>query len=119
MMVKLSNNIRIATNWDVAEINRAANNYDAIFIDYIQRMPGNHSDEKVNVSQNIKALSRIMMDKEKIIFVVSSIPRSSYDKEDLSVFKESGDIEFAIQSAMLLSDINKGGERRLIKSTVF
>lgn len=117
-MSELAEKIRIVYGWDVSEIARAANNYDAIFIDYIQVMPGDHLDEKTNVSRNIKALSRIMMSKEKIIFVISSIPRSAYDREDLSVFKESGDIEYAIQSGMLISPLSSISEERIMKVNV-
>lgn len=116
--IKLADKIRIVYGWDISEIYRAANNYNAIVIDYIQVMPGDHLDEKVNVSKNIKALARLMMEKEKVIFVISTIPRSSYDKEDVSVFKESGDIEYAIQSGFLLSPISQASDTRLIKCTV-
>jgi hypothetical protein len=81
-------------------------------------MPGDTSDEKANTKRNTKELSRLMMEQDKIIILVSSIPRVAYGKEDLSVFKECGDIEFCIQSGILLKDINHGGTDRMLNAVV-
>lgn len=107
IMTRFSEKIRVVSMWDINEIVRASKNYDFIVIDYIQRMPGDTADEKSNTKRNTKELSRLMMEQGKIIILISSIARVAYGKEDLSVFKECGDIEYCIQSGMLLKAIGK------------
>lgn len=115
---QLSGRLRIAAGWNMTEIMRVASKYNWIVVDYLQTMPGNNLDNKITVASNAAELSRLALTGNKVIILISSIPRVAYGKEDLSIFKESGDIEFRIQSGYLLSDINKGGTERLLKLVV-
>lgn len=115
---KIADNLRIVDDWGISEIARAIDYYDIFFIDYIQVMPGDSADERTRVARNIRAISQLRQEYHKIFIVLSSIPRVAYEREDLSVFKESGDIEFAIQGGFLLKDINQGGEDRLLNIIV-
>lgn len=114
---QLSKQLRIESFWDISEIQRVSDDYDFFVIDYIQKMPAD-LEEGRGIAKNLKALSRLATTKDKIIIIVSSLNRMGYGKEALSIFKETGDIEYSVQSAILLSDVNHGGQQRMIKVSV-
>lgn len=111
---QIAQRLKIMAGTDISEIVRASRFYDIIIIDYIQRMPGDTDSEKYNIGKNIRALSDLARDKGKIIMIASSIPRTGYGKEELNIFKESGDIEFVVQSAAKLVDKNHTGIGRVL-----
>lgn len=104
---KLSTNIRIENGWTIEQIMLAAKNFDVLFVDYIQRMPYNGDDERAGIKYNCRQLGNLAKDTGKIVFIFSSIPRSMYDKTSKAVFKETGDIEFIIQSGWLISKFSE------------
>jgi 5S rRNA maturation endonuclease (ribonuclease M5) len=104
---KLSTNIRIENGWTIEQIMLAAKNFDVVFIDYVQRMPYNGDDERAGIKYNCRQLGNLARETGKIIFIFSSIPRSMYDKTGKGIFKETGDIEFIIQSGWLLSKFSQ------------
>lgn len=114
---QLSKQLRIESFWDISEIQRVSDDYDFFVIDYIQKMPTDVEEGK-GIAKNLKALSKLATSKDKIIIIVSSLNRMGYGKETLSIFKETGDIEYSVQSAILLSDVNHGGQQRMIKVSV-
>lgn len=114
----IAQRLKIQAGTTVQEVVRALRNYDGVCIDYIQRMPGDTDSEKTNISRNAKELGNQARDKEKIVLVASSMPRTSYGKEDLTIFKECGDLEYISQSALLIKDINHAGEGRLLELVV-
>lgn len=104
---KLSTNIRIENGWTIEQIMLAAKNFDVVFVDYVQRMPYNGDDERAGIKLNCRQLGNLARETGKIVFIFSSIPRSMYDKTSKAVFKETGDIEFIIQSGWLLSKFSQ------------
>ena len=104
---RLSKNIRVAVGWSVNKIKHVVHKYDLIVVDYLQRMPGkpgeDHKEDRVNVSFNIKELSNLGRDHGKIILAISSLARTGYGQVTLKSFKESGDIEYAVQAAIALT----------------
>lgn len=103
----LSSQIRVAVGWNVNKIHYVINDYDVVVVDYLQRMPGKpgeDGEERTNVSYNVKELSNLARDKQKVILTISSLNRVGYGKLNLSIFKESGDIEYAVQVALALTN---------------
>jgi 5S rRNA maturation endonuclease (ribonuclease M5) len=102
---RLSKVIRVAVGWNVNKIKYVIDDYDVVVVDYLQRMPGKpgeDNEEKTNVSFNVRELSNLARDKQKVIFAISSLNRVGYGKMNLSIFKDSGDIEYAVQVAIAL-----------------
>jgi len=103
ILEKLGENIRVVAGWNANEIERAVSHFDVVIVDYIQRMPSSKPEVKQGVSDNIQRLSNLARDQNKIIIVISSLPRSGYAAEgEMGVFKESGDIEYVCQSATII-----------------
>lgn len=99
----LGTRVRVVAGWNANQIERAISSFDVVIVDYIQRMPSSKPEVKQGVSDNIQRLSNLARDFNKIIFVISSLPRAGYKAEgDMGVFKESGDIEYVCQSAMVI-----------------
>lgn len=97
----LSQRLRVAAGWNVNKIKHAAPDYDVIIVDYLQRMPGpfGENENKANIDYNVSRLSDLARDSNKVILVVSSLPRSDYgSKMTKKSFKESGGIEYMSQS---------------------
>jgi 5S rRNA maturation endonuclease (ribonuclease M5)/nucleoside-triphosphatase THEP1 len=116
VLTEMSKRMRIVTGWGINEIERAADNYDIIVVDYIQRMPGRSSDVRTNCSENAQKLSNLARDKAKVIVCVSSLSRRGYGQEaDMSALKESGDIEYVAQSITFL---NRAGDSIIIAKVV-
>lgn len=102
-MAELAKKLKIVAGWRATEIKRVSKNYDVIFVDYIQRMPGISEDSLVNINLNLNILSDLTRDEAKIVMVVSSVPRAKYDQEhSLGAFKDSGNIEYQAQTATRL-----------------
>jgi hypothetical protein len=109
-LAEIARKVRIAAGWNVGKIVHVAKNYDAIIIDYLQRMPGpfGQDQSRSNVSHNIEQLSNLARDEGKIVLTVSSIPRSQYgDNSGPGWMKESGNVEYVVQSA---TKMRRGGD---------
>jgi hypothetical protein len=98
---KLSRSMRIEAGWTVQQIKHAVEDFDIVIVDYLQRMPAPYKREMLrhSIGENISALSDLARDMGKVIIVVSSLPRAEYGRITPSSFKESGDIEYVVQSA--------------------
>jgi len=89
---------------------------DRIFIvvDYLQIIPteGDFGDTRQRVHATTSELRRIGRDLDAPVLAISSINRASYDKKvgSLDVFKESGDIEFSADVAMVMVDDPEKGQ---------
>jgi len=102
---QVSQLIRVEAGWSVQKILGAIAGYDVVIVDYLQRMPGKPGDdvdEMANVSANIRQLSNIARDHQKIILCISSLNRVGYGAINMSIFKASGDTEYVAQVAMAL-----------------
>lgn len=101
--ISLAEDLNIEAGWNLSEIQRASKNYDFIVVDYLQRMPGDAGDDRAKINHNISGLSDLARDHGKIIIAISSISRDKYQEfGSMSIFKESGNIEYVIQSGMCL-----------------
>lgn len=101
----LSSRVKIETDWTIEQIKVASKNFDIIIVDYIQRMPYEGDDERAGIKYNARQLGNLTREDGKIVILISSIPRSMYEKSGKAVFKESGDIEYIIQSGYIISKI--------------
>jgi len=103
IIYKRAKNLRIVTGWGLNRIRAVAPEFDLIIVDYLQIMPGSRGREDTeNHVRNVNGLSEIVREHGKILVVVSELNRQGYGKEDMSIFKGTGRIEFAAQSALLL-----------------
>lgn len=117
-LIELSNTLKVSAGWNLSEIQRASKNFDCIVVDYIQRMPGEDKEDRVRIKQIIDGLSDLARDQGKIILVVSSIPRDKYNEYgNLAIFKETGNIEYVIQSGMVLYPKGSNLGLNVIKNT--
>lgn len=100
-VAQLSKRLRIEPGWTLAQIRHAIDDFDVVVIDYLQRMPSRHKQEAIRhaVDENLAGLSDLARDLDKVIIVISSFGRQSYGKVTLQSFKESGGIEYMVQSA--------------------
>ncbi|MHC4371657.1 MAG: bifunctional DNA primase/helicase, partial [Planctomycetota bacterium] len=98
---KLAKSMRVEAGWTLAQIKHAIDDFDVVIVDYLQRMPSTHKRDQIRhaIGENIAGLSDLARDKGKVIIVVSSLPRAEYGRITQSSFKESGDIEYVVQSA--------------------
>jgi KaiC/GvpD/RAD55 family RecA-like ATPase/5S rRNA maturation endonuclease (ribonuclease M5) len=101
----LSSRVKVETDWTIEQIKVASKNFDIIIVDYIQRMPYEGDDERAGIKYNARQLGNLCREDGKIVILISSIPRSMYEKSGKAVFKESGDIEYIIQSGYIISKI--------------
>ena len=98
-LLRLSSRIRVGVGWTADEVAVAAQSYDAIVVDYLQRMPGVEEDRK-SIESNISDLADIGRDQEKVVLVISALPRRGYgDGFALDSFRDTGKIEYVVQSA--------------------
>ena len=102
---KLSASIKIENGWTIEQIMVAAKHFDIIIVDYAQRMPFSGDDERAGIKYNCRQLGNAARDEGKIVIIYSSIPRSMYEKTGKAVFKETGDIEYIVQSGWLISKV--------------
>lgn len=116
---ELAKKIKIVAGWHISEIKRVAKNYDVIVIDYIQRMPGPTEDTTTNVNMNLGGLSDLARDDAKVVIILSSLPISAYGNSNSPrLGKDSGNIEFQVQTGTRLTRIDKNTiNLNMIKNT--
>lgn len=116
-LMRISNNLRIDNDWTIDEVIFAARNFDIIIVDYIQRMPGD-LDERKRIVANMTALSNLVNEQNKVVIVVSSVPKSEYGKINVN-FKGAGEIEFMSQSAFKIAPFGNSGHTQIacVKNT--
>jgi 5S rRNA maturation endonuclease (ribonuclease M5) len=117
-LTAIASRMRIEAGWTVQQIAHAAEDFDIIVVDYLQRMPAKYKREMLrhSIGENISELSNIARDMGKVIIVVSSLPRAEYGRVTPASFKESGDIEYVVQSATGL--INYQAQSKLMGNVV-
>lgn len=100
-IARLALGLRIEQGWTLSQIQHAIDEFDVVVVDYLQRMPSRYKQESIRhaVDENIGGLSDLARDRDKVIIVVSSFGRQSYGKVTLQSFKESGGVEYVVQSA--------------------
>jgi len=115
---KIGSRMRIEAGWTLQQIQHAIDDFDIVVVDYLQRMPARYKREMLrhSIGENISGLSDMARDKGKVIIVVSSLPRAEYGRITPSSFKESGDIEYVVQSATGL--INYQAQGKLMGNVV-
>ena len=97
---ELGNNVKIELGWNIDQIIAAIDNFEVVIVDYIQRMEFEGSDTRKGIDLNMGKLSNLARDKNKIIFIISSMA------EGQDNFKESGSILYMCQTAFCLKRIN-------------
>src|SRR5882672_1394894 len=97
---KISNLIKIELGWTIDQVLAAIDSFDVVIIDYIQRMEFEGNDPRKGIDINMGKLSNLARDKNKIIFIISSMA------EGQDNFKESGSILYMCQSGSYLRKIN-------------
>lgn len=80
-----------------------------IVVDFLQILPlrsedsGRVNSTKDRVDFQVSALRRVARQLDSPVIAISSENRAGYDRKDLSVFKESGGIEYSADIAMVLT----------------
>lgn len=99
----LAKGIRIIHNKDVNTLIKMFDIFDIVFIDYLQNMPNMFEDreKKFNVDYNLTRLNIACVEQNKTAIAINSLSKDNYGKDKLS-FKDSGNIEYAVESAMIL-----------------
>lgn len=97
LLVELSENLKITAGWPLELIKVSCHDYDVIFVDYIQRMPG-VGDDINKINEAITTLSDLARDHGKIVVIVSSLNRDGYDNDESQGLRGSGMLEYAGQS---------------------
>lgn len=86
---------------------RRATKAEALFVvvDYLQIVPTEevYHDQRARVDAVVSDLRRLARDLGASVLAVSSLGRASYDKSDLSAYKESGGIEYGADLAAILT----------------
>lgn len=84
-----------------------------IAIDYLQKVPsskggrGSEESHKVRIDQQVSDLRRLARDFNSPVVAISSLNRNSYRKPGLDAFKESGEIEYSADLAMVLTEVEE------------
>jgi len=94
-----------------------------VFIDYLQVVPVADpalKDKRAEVDFLVSELRRLARDIGSPIIAVSSMPRSEYDRVQMSGFKESGGIEYGTDIAAIMDVKNEdpNGTERIIDLAV-
>lgn len=97
---QLGDKVKIELGWNIDQIIAAIDNFEVVIVDYIQRMEFEGSDTRKGIDLNMGKLSNLARDKNKIIFIISSMA------EGQDNFKESGSILYMCQTAFCLKRIN-------------
>lgn len=107
-ILPLSNNLRIDMMPTLEDIEASIKRFDVIIVDYIQRMhpPAHTKDKNQAVAWNIGELSRLMMQYQKTIIVLSSMAKGDYNSAE-GGFKGSGDVEYSVQAAFRMRKISE------------
>lgn len=84
-----------------------------IVVDYLQivRTVEDYKDSRSRVDAVVTDLRRIARELGASIVAISSIGRGSYDKPDISAFKESGGVEYGADMAALMEPRKINGEQ--------
>lgn len=96
----MSSRVKIELGWNIDQIITAIDNFDVVIVDYIQRMEFEGADTRKGIDLNMGKLSNLARDKNKIIFIISSMA------EGVDNFKESGSILYMCQSGFFLKKVN-------------
>ena len=105
---RLAKNIRIEENLNYEDIMVSAQFYNLVVIDYLQRMRpitgDTNNDKRIQIANLIQKLQYNVASKNDVtVLVLSSLPRSAIAKPEMGMeYKESGDIEYTAQVAMML-----------------
>lgn len=97
---QISNLVRIELGWTIDQVLAAIDNFDVVIVDYIQRMEFEGNDTRKGIDINMGKLSNLARDKNKIIFIISSMA------ETIDNFKESGSILYMCQSGSYLRKVS-------------
>lgn len=95
----LSTRVRIELGWTIDQIMASIDSFDVVIVDYIQRMEFEGNDTRKGIDLNMGKLSNLARDKNKIIFIISSMAESTDN------FKESGSILYMCQSGWFLKKV--------------
>jgi hypothetical protein len=122
LLVGLTDTLHIRAGWNVNAIVKAAQAYDLIFVDYLQRLPdtigGSDDNSRAAVGAAASRLSDVARDMNKVIICVSSMPRAAYkNPKDMNIFKDSGNIEYVVQSGAALVGLGNSLSMWIIKNT--
>jgi archaellum biogenesis ATPase FlaH/5S rRNA maturation endonuclease (ribonuclease M5) len=113
MMNVISNKLKVVVDWNINHITAAIDAFDIVVLDYIQRMPimGKDVSLRDGIIFNLNKLSDFCRNLNKIVVLVSSIPRASYGDVAIgsrTMFKWAGEIEYVAQSASVLKRVGLG-----------
>ena len=114
---KMATSVRVLANKDINSVIKAMDNFDIMILDYLQVMPKPEGmEDRSAINYIMTKLAEFTATTGKIVLLVNSIPRNVYGKETLAM-KESGNIDFAIATAIILSKINENSIKlSLVKS---
>ena len=96
----MAEDIKVELGWNIDQIMTAIDKFDVLIVDYIQRMEFEGNDTRKGIDLNMGKLSNLARDKNKIIFIISSMA------EGQDNFKESGSILYMCQTGSYLRRIN-------------
>lgn len=100
--------IKIVNDFTIEEVKAAAIHFDVFIIDYLQRMKTKGEDIKTGIKNNLNEMTTLVNEAGKIFILISEIPRSQYHSTDgLDIFKETGAIEYCIQSGTKLVKVGE------------
>lgn len=117
MMIQLGKRLKIVADWQIEQIKHASKTFDVICVDYVQRMTAQDKEEREAIKFNVNELSNLVRYQDKIVLMVSSISRASYNEPSMSSFKETGSIEFVSQTARILTGTKDHVMMHLLKNT--
>lgn len=106
----LAKNLRVVNGFTAAEMEHAMQDRDVLLLDYVQAMDEVQDDPRLGVNKLLRALTRLSVEQGKVIIAVSEFGRHAYRKDqrgnrpriDVSAYKETGRLEYAVQSALHL-----------------
>lgn len=109
-VLSLSENLRVLVSTSIDEMVVAAEDCDIILLDYLQALNEVQDDPRLAINKLIRVLTKLSIEDGKLLVVVSELGRHAYrrDKDGIKPpispdsFKETGRIEYAIQSALSL-----------------
>lgn len=107
---RLSENLRVVVSTSIDEMVVAAEDCDIVLLDYLQALNEVQDDPRLAINKLIRVLTKMSVEDGKLLIVVSELGRHAYrrDKDGLKPhigpdsFKETGRIEYAVQSALSL-----------------
>lgn len=104
----------VDTILDVATAKMSQASRCLIAVDYLQKLPLRLSDAprvtspKDSIDIHVSALRRIARDLDSPVVAISSENRAGYNSKKLDVFKESGEIEYSADIAMVMTPAKAG-----------